>query len=166
MGYSPIIILTTALVKVLAPILFEKAGDASDYYRMQIVKKYNTLLLLLSTIITFVSFVFVLFTHEIIFKIFVAESFYQISYLLPCMVLAAGLFASGQIITIYQLSEVSTKHLLIPKISTAIIGLGLNIFGAYLWGIKGVVISLVIHSIIYLLWMILLTYYVNGYGNR
>ncbi len=165
LGYSPIIILTTALVKVLAPILFEKAGDASNTNRMKVVKKYNTLLFLLSISITLISFVFVFFTHEIIFKVFVAASFNEISYLLPYVVLAAGFFATGQIITIYQLSQISSKHLLFPKIFTSIIGLVLNIFCAYLWGIKGIIFALIIYSLIYLLWMILITYLVKDNEN-
>ncbi len=158
LGYSPIILLTTILVKLIAPIFYEKAGDATDFERMKIVRKYNTFLIAICLFITFSAFGLTHFLHETIFRLLVSKDYSSCSFLLPFVVLAAGLFATGQVATIYQLSSNSTSRLIKVKICTSSIGLLLNFAGAYYYGINGVIYSLLSFSIIYFLWIIFLSY--------
>ncbi len=158
LGYSPIILLTTILMKLISPIFYEKAGDATNFERMNIIKKYNTILLSICLFITFLAFGFTFFLHETIFKLLVSNDYSSCSYLLPLVVLSAGLFATGQVATIYQLSSNNTNHLIKLKIFTSLFGLFLNITGAYYFGIEGVIYSLLIFSTVYFLWVISLTY--------
>ena len=78
------------------------------------------------------------------------------SYLLPWMLLASGLFAAGQTIALRLMSLLQTKMLIVPKILTAVFGIGLSSGGAYHSGIKGVVVAQVLFSATYFGWMLLL----------
>jgi O-antigen/teichoic acid export membrane protein len=96
--------------------------------------------------------------HQWIFALFVANQFRVVSYLLPWVILAGGLFAVGQILSLKLMSDINTKSMIIPKILTAIIGITCNIYGAKLAGLQGVVAGLIIFSLIYFLWMIYLNF--------
>jgi hypothetical protein len=69
------------------------------------------------------------------------------------MVLAGGLFATGQLLTAKLVSEMRPAHLTRAKITTAIAGVLFNMAGAALGGITGVTIALLLYSLVYFLWM-------------
>jgi O-antigen/teichoic acid export membrane protein len=95
--------------------------------------------------------------HTLIFMVFVSPEFRAHSYLLPWFVLAGGLFSTGQMLVLKVLSEVRPRILLTVKIGTALLGLVLNVLGAWLAGIHGVVAALVTFSVVYVLGMLWLT---------
>jgi O-antigen/teichoic acid export membrane protein len=76
---------------------------------------------------------------------------------LPWFVLAGGLFSTGQMLVLKVLSEVRPRMLLTLKVCTALLGLVLNILGAWLAGIYGVIIALVSFSTIYAVGMFWIT---------
>lgn len=154
LGYYPISLLTSLIVQLLAPVLFQKAGDASDQARMKAIYRTNFWLVLTSLGLTAVAVLLTGWLHEWIFNLFVAPEYHTISWLLPWMVLAGGLFATGQIATIGLLSESESKLLLAPKISTAVLGAILNFATAYAYGLAGVVWASVFTAGLYLLWIL------------
>ena len=109
-------------------------------------------------ILSVIAFFITLWLHSFIFSIFVSSEFHGTSHLLPWFVLAGGLFSTGQMLVLKILSEVRTRILLTIKIGTALLGVFLNILGAWIAGINGVVAALLIFSAIYALGMIWLTY--------
>ena len=139
LGYAPIIMLSGLISGFLTPIFFNRAGDATNETRIMSVHRINLLvsyaLLILSTIAFFITW----WLHSFIFSIFVSSEFHGNSYLLPWFVLAAGLFSTGQMLVIKILSEVRTRTLLTVKIGTALLGVTLNILGAWVAGINVVV---------------------------
>ncbi|MCZ7667762.1 MAG: hypothetical protein M5U34_11380 [Chloroflexi bacterium] len=148
--------LTNLVVQLLTPILFQKAGDASNQQRMEATYRANQWLVLISLGITAVAVLAAWLLHDFIFNLFVAPAYGIISPLLPWMVLAGGLFATGQIATISLLSEAETKMLLAPKIGTAVFGALLNFAAAYVWGLPGVVGAISFTAALYVAWIILL----------
>jgi len=74
------------------------------------------------------------------------------------MILAGGLFSAGQLLSLKLVSEFNSRSMLSVKVGTALLGLILNILGAWAYGIKGVVGSMVIFAISYFVWMAWLTW--------
>jgi O-antigen/teichoic acid export membrane protein len=156
LGYYPISLITNLVVQLLTPILFQKAGDASDQQRMKATYRANQWLVLISLGITAVAVLITYLLHDFIFSLFVAPEYGIISGLLPWMVLAGGLFATGQIATIGLLSEAETTMLLAPKIGTAVLGTVFNFAAATFWGLSGVVWAVSMTAAVYVVWVILL----------
>ncbi len=154
LGYTPITILTGLMVQLVTPVFFQRAGDASDATRVRQVHTFNWWLTLGALSLTGVAMLFTLVLHRLIFQWLVAPAYREISWLLPGMVLAGGLFATGQFATISLLSDVETRKLIAPKIMTALIGVLLNSIGAIEWGITGVVGAGIVAGVIYLSWIL------------
>lgn len=157
LGYTPIALLTGLVVSLLGPILFQRSGDATDKARNANVHGLTWRITYISIMVTFFGFVFTYLMHEWLFRLLVASEYRGSSYLLPWVLLAGGLFASGQILSLKLLSEMKSSAMTIIKISTALIGIFLNVTGAAIAGIKGVVFSLVAFSVIYFIWMVVLS---------
>jgi O-antigen/teichoic acid export membrane protein len=141
---------------LIGPILYQRAGDASDSKRNLAVHQYSWKLSSISLFITAGAFVFAATFHRLIFSIFVASAFQDVSKFLPWMVLAGGLFATGQILGLKLMTE-RRHHLMVStKIATALFGIAANIVGAWLYGMSGIVPALVMFSIAYYCAMALL----------
>jgi hypothetical protein len=72
------------------------------------------------------------------------------------MVLAGGLFAASQTIGANLMTQMKTQSMVTAKIATAILGVLLNLGGAYWWGTIGVVGAAVIFSTFQFFWLALL----------
>lgn len=157
LGYVPIITLSGLLASFLTPIFFSRAGDATDQRRNVSVHRINMMVTYTMMALTVVAFSMTWALHQLVFMIFVSPEFRGHSYLLPWFVLAGGLFATGQMLVLKVLSEVRPRILLTVKIGTAVLGVVLNIAGAWVAGISGVIAALVIFSVVYLTGMLWLT---------
>lgn len=156
LGYTPIALLLGLFMTFLAPILFHRAGDATSVERNedvhQIVWRITIMALVGTGLAVMATWVF----HGWIFGLFVATEFRWISYLLPWVVLAGGIFAAGQMLSLKLMSEMKARALLSPKMATAVVGIGLNVAGSATAGVEGVVAAMVVYSTIYLAWIIVL----------
>mgnify|MGYP005864662281 CR=1 FL=1 len=157
LGYSPIIIVTGMATAFLAPILFQRSGDATNAVRNAGVNQLTWKLAYLALVLTGLVTLFTFVAHNWLFSFLVASEYRSMSFLLPWVVLAGGLFAAGQTLSLKLMSEMKTRALATAKITTALLGVGLNIIGALLAGLDGVVFALVAFSASYLLWIIFLT---------
>jgi len=155
-GYYPISVVSGLLVTLVAPIIFQRAGDATNAQRVQGARRWNLLLLSLSLVLTAVPVLGLAFFHRPLFALVVAPDFRAVSSLLPLMALAGGLFASGQVASLLLETGAETQRLIAPKIGTAVIGALLNIAGAYFLGIRGVVWAEVAFGGLYLVWVVAL----------
>lgn len=158
LGYTPISIALGIIMSLLAPILYQRSGDSSDHNRNKNVQRIISRITITGLLVTIMAFFIAMALHQWIFALFVANQFRVVSYLLPWVILAGGLFAVGQILSLKLMSDINTKSMIIPKILTAIIGITCNIYGAKLAGLQGVVAGLIIFSLIYFLWMIYLNF--------
>jgi O-antigen/teichoic acid export membrane protein len=157
LGYQPVSLATGMAMQLLSPVLYQRAGDASDGQRNANVNNLSWRLIWFSMSVTGASFLVTLLFHTQIFGIFVAKEYASISYLLPWMVLAGGVFAAGQVMALNLMSQMKTHAMVVTKIATAILGVLLNFAGAYFFGIAGIVLAGVLFSILYSVWMAMLS---------
>lgn len=156
LGYTPIALILGLVMNFLAPILFSRSGDARCDVRNQNVADIVWRITLVSLLVTAVAVMAAVILHAWLFSLLVAAEFRWISYLLPWVILAGGIFAAGQVLSLKLMSEMKARELLIPKIMTSLIGIGLNVLGASIAGIDGIVLAMITFSAIYLVWIILL----------
>lgn len=156
LGYAPIALATGLAMSFLGPILYQRAGDATDHTRNAHVHQLGWRMTYLSLLVTLLGFAFTFALHEWLFRFLVAPEYRAASYLLPWVVLAGGIFAAGQMLALKLMSEMKSATMTSAKIVTALMGILFNVIGAALAGMQGVVGALVAFSGAYFIWMVLL----------
>jgi len=156
LGFYPISLITGMVMQFLIPILYQRAGDASDSTRVNSVNKLSWYLTWTTLGLTGLIFVVALLFHALIFKILVAEKYNSLSYLLPWMILTGGVFASGQSLASSLLAQMKTREMMVTTVVTALFGVALNFIGAYWYGVIGIVGSGVLFSMLYFICMVVL----------
>ncbi len=157
LGYVPISIATGLVMSFMGPILYQRSGDATDSDRNATVHRLAWRITFFSLFITVIGFFFALVLHRWIFRLLVASQYRSVSYLLPWVVLAGGLFAAGQILALKLMSDMKPAAMTLAKIVTALLGVLLNIYFASVAGLNGIVGALVGFSVIYFMWMAFLS---------
>lgn len=157
LGNYPISLVAGMASQFLAPILFQRAGDATDRVRNQGVSILSWRLTMVTLGVTVIAFCTALMFHREMFRIFVAPEYASVSDSLPWMLLAAGIFSAGQVIALNLISQMNTRVMMFPKIVTALMGILFNMMGAYWYGAKGVVFASLLFSITFFLWMAVLS---------
>jgi len=158
LGFYPIFIATKIFLQLSMPVLFGIAGDTTDKVRMVRLRGVSFEFLSLVIFMAVICFIVSYFINDFVFSVFVSEAYREVSYLLPWMLLAGGLYACGQAAYLSLLSQTRTKQLLLPLITTALLCVALNYLGAFYWGINGVVGAQVIFGIAYSLWLLRLLF--------
>jgi O-antigen/teichoic acid export membrane protein len=153
LGYVPIGLATGMATSFLGPILYQRSGNVADHTRNISVHRIAWRITVACLLVTALAFFFTFLMHELIFHLLVAAKYHAVSYLLPWMVLAGGVFAAGQMLALKLMSEMKPAAMTVAKIVTAILGVGLNIYGASQFGLQGVVAALVAFSGIYFFWI-------------
>jgi O-antigen/teichoic acid export membrane protein len=154
MGYYPIFMATGLLAQLMLPVMFQRAGDASNSERMNHVYRTSWYLTGVALALTFAAVLGAALLHSLIFRVFVAAQYASVAPLLPWAVLAGGLYAVGQAAVTGPLSQRESKVLIWPKVTCAVIGIGLNCVGAALFGVAGVVGAGVLFGAMYLIWIV------------
>ena len=157
LGYYPMLVAYGVSIQVLAPIFYQRAGDSSDSRRSDDVSSLSWRLTGFTLGMTGIVFLAALLFHAQIFRIFVATEYASVSYLLPWMILAGGVFAAGETMGLNLLSQMRTHNMMAPKIITSLFGVMLNFAGAYWYGTQGIVIASILFSCSYFLWMTVLS---------
>lgn len=153
LGYTPIGLVTGIAMSFLGPILYQRSGYATDPVRNASVHRMAWYIAVGGLAVTLLATGITFFMHELVFRLLVAERYAVVSYLLPWVVMAGGLFAAGQMLALKLMSEMKSAAMTITKMVTAVLGIGLNIYGAAKFGSVGVVAALVAFSGIYFCWM-------------
>ncbi len=154
LGFYPVSLGLGLVIQLVNPVLFEMAGNATDPLRMQRVRKLNHMVLILTLLVTGAGVLLSYFLSDWVFSLFAAPEYQQVSWLMPWMVLSAGLFIAAQVAG--QLAAVcfQTKALLAPQIGVGILGVSASFAAAYLWGLPGVVAAGIVVGLIQLLWVL------------
>lgn len=155
LGYYPVALLAEMLVTLVSPILFQRAGDGVSTQRLANASALTKRIMSVVLLVAATTFLVTLAVHDWIFRAFVAKQYATVSYLLPWLILSGGIFAAGQVLSIDRMSALDSRGLIAPKVITAIMGGLLNILGAYLYGLEGVVAASLLFSVIYFWWLFL-----------
>jgi hypothetical protein len=112
----------------LTPIYFDKAGDGRDEERNSSTKGLSSRIVAVVFILTGISFLIAIYTHNDIFRYFFQNIEYvSVSYLFPWLILSGGIFACGQALTLEMMSRMHMSSLATVKIGTSIFGILMNI---------------------------------------
>ena len=149
LGYAPLVLLTTLSLTFLTPILFARAGDATDTVRNANVSILMIRMILGGIFIAISATTFTYFFHEQIFRFLVNEKYWLNSYYLPYMTLAGGVFSTAQVVATLPMSLNRPKKLLGPSIISSLVGIITSFVGVYYFSIQGAVSAMLIHSCTY-----------------
>lgn len=153
LGYSPVAMAMGPFTALIGPVFFQRSGDAQDAARNSGVHRMSWQLTYVCLALTLVAFLVALATHRWVFALLTAPEYRGVSYLLPWVLLAGGLFAASQTIGLKLQSDLNTGALRTPKIVTSILGVMLNFAGAYYGGVQGIVVAAVLFSALHFAWI-------------
>ena len=153
LGFTPIAMVAGLMTTLIGPILFQRSGDTTDATRNSTVHRQAWKITAIALVSTLFASIFAFLFHEWIFRLLVANQYRSVSYLLPLMILAGGLFAAGQMLSLKLMSDLNTQALVWPKIITSLLGAAISFIGAYFAGLLGVVVAAVVFSVLQLLWL-------------
>lgn len=156
LGYTPISVASGLLLTLVAPVAYQRARTGSDAGATRRARSMLFRISLGTIGLTLLATVLAWIFHAWLFALLVGVEFRSASHLLPWVVMAGGLFSAGQILSLTSFVELDARALLIPKIVTAVLGIGCNFLGARYFGTDGVVAGLLGFSLVYLVWMMTL----------
>jgi O-antigen/teichoic acid export membrane protein len=154
MSAYPILFFSGIVTQVFEPVIYMRAGDGTQEERLRFADQFNKWLVIGSLGLTalFAGVAWVI--SKYIFQIFVGREYQSVYYLMPLMIIAGGFFVAGQMSTLFLTTRKQTSSLITPKVVTAMVGVALNLVGAILFGIAGIVYAQIIYSFIYLVWIL------------
>jgi O-antigen/teichoic acid export membrane protein len=147
-SFYPIGIFGSILVQFVTPLLYHSADNFNGNNNTIRLNFYITCATL---ILTGILFFITDYYNVFLFKLFVGEKYLSVSKYLPWMVLASGTFLAAQVYAINLHILLKTKNMIFTQIITSVVGASLNIIATKYAGIFGLVISLNLYSIIYLI---------------
>jgi len=154
LAFMPMLLVSTFLVLLLEPIIYQYAGldgktaGASQALRINF---YLAVVILFVTMIIFIGF---LFFHPFIGSLFLGEQFRSYSWLFPWLFLAGGFFAASQQFLIKLQSELRTGALASLWGGVALTAVIAYFFGAKYWQLKGVLTAVVLVNVMLLMFSI------------
>lgn len=158
LSYGPIGLITTALMSFLSPIFYSRMGDATNNQRVLDTKRLTFNLTVVCIVVTMVAAFCGWMFHDIFFKILANERYREISYLLPWMIIAGGFMSGYHILGSRISSALETRSVIKSQVVTAVLAVAANCLGASLFGLRGIVFSLVAYSSTFFVWM----YFISG----
>ncbi len=164
-GYVPMSMLSGLVLQLIVPVVFSRSGDGTDPHRLRSAHTVNLYGVWGVMLVTgFMTLAALLFRDQIL--ALVAGPAYRVGAVyLPAVVLAGGLFASGQTASLVLMSGTDTRLLVRPKMVTAIAGVLFNVAGAYWYGLQGVVMANVLFGLLYFVWIAVLAWKYRTLGR-
>jgi O-antigen/teichoic acid export membrane protein len=152
-AYVPILLGGSLFLSLITPIFYARGGDLGDQQRL---KETYQIVLYSSIIFLFATFTIALISlliHKMIFGLFLGPGYQVVSIFMPAMVMAAG-FTQISIImgSIVSINNQTSKILPLAIFGNFFIA-GMNLFFTSKWAINGLIISILIGSLIHLIWM-------------
>ena len=154
LGYYPISMASAFVNQLIQPILFARAGTGTDENRVANAHRIIHMLLAASLFLSLAGFVVSAVMCKFLFRLLLPPAYGPAAHLMPLMVLSAGIFECGQIVSLKHMLSPNPRSLIAPKIATAVLGACLNFAGAYLFGLTGVVAASLCFSVVFCVWVV------------
>lgn len=151
LGYYPIGMVIGILVQLMEPVIYQRIGSINNVAAIDSATKLVNITTASAIVISIIATLIAWIAKDLVFSIFTPASYHSAAIYLPVVVLSGGLFAAGNALAMKIQAHKLSVMLLKPKIGMAIVGLLANIFGAYYYGLKGIVFACLFTSFIYLL---------------
>ncbi len=145
-----VIVPNTTISDFASPIIFQKFSNMTDKDAINAGVKNVFLSVVLSIFILIFSVLLTLFFGEQLILLISSPDFTIYYYLLPLLVLGAGLFYIGQTFCFLGMGLNKPKKYLFPKVLVGILSPLLNFYFINFWGINGVAYSTLVIGFIYL----------------
>ncbi len=152
-GYYPLVLLIGVLTQFSAPVIFRRAGPGSDPTQTNDARQLGWILIGTALAFTALATGIAALSHALVFATLVGPEYRSVSELLPWVVLGSGLFASGQAASVLGMVSADTRSLMLPRVGSALFGACLNGFGAWKYGLTGVVWAGVAYGAISCAWV-------------
>ena len=149
-GYFPIQTGIGLLMTFLMPILYSRAGDATDNLRRENVDHIIKRVAVTGVIFTVVASIIAAIFHDFIFQLLVAEAYRTVSKYISLMVLAGGIFGIALVISSRFFAFLEPSKLMPASIGSSLIGIFAAFVGTNYFSVFGAVLAMLIHSISYL----------------
>ncbi len=137
-----------------SPIIYRQYANMEDENR---IKKGILYIRINSTVIFLIALISTLITYfwgkDLIILISNAD-YAAYWYLLPIMCFGAGLYYTGQALTIHGMAFNVPNKYLPPKVGVGIVSVGLNIVMVKIFGLNGVAYTILIIGFLYLIYII------------
>ena len=153
LSYYPVVLLAGMMSQLLMPIVFNRAGSATEAGRLKSANRVGAYLSLAILGLTVMCALGALLLHDVVFHIVAAPAYRSAAAYMPLLVVAAGLMAAAQARSFDLSAAMNTRAMIAPNIVTALLGAGLNVVGATSYGMLGVILANVATSALYLAWM-------------
>ncbi len=150
----PVNVLTQLVTQLVEPILFARAGDLTDPARVASSRSMHRKVVGLVLSWTIVAVVAAAILRAPVGRLLLDARYQGAVHFLPLLVLAAGLFATGQLAELNIITSNKTALLIRPKSTVAILACAAYPLGASLGGIGGVVCASVVTKVAFLLWIL------------
>lgn len=148
----PILLAANLLNQLSIPIVFERIGDASDANRVHSALRWIGVNVLILGIFVLFAIIITWSMHNTLFRWTTVQDFWEVSFLLPLVCLGIGLFHLGQMFSIVGLAFNKAQVYIAPKVSIGVLAAGLNFMLCSKFGLKGVIMTLIIVGISYSVW--------------
>jgi len=150
---TPVTMAGQVFLSFVTPIVFARVGNSIDQGRLKRTERLVLCFALLAIGCAFVLAVMSHFVHQWVFRFLVAPEYWNASGYMPYVVLAAG---------ILQASQIMGLLLLVWRLPHRLLGLSIwgqlyvaiqNFLLQMVFGMTGLVISILVGAVVHLLWM-------------
>jgi O-antigen/teichoic acid export membrane protein len=155
--YTPIVLLGGLILTLVSPIIFNRIGDLTNAESLNaarnLIYKLSGVTLIGTLLISFLS----MFIPNSLYFLFVSSSYIEVFKFTPLLILSAGILQSSHFLgLLVTISLKSNKIIPLAVIGQSIM-IALNFGSVWLYGIKGLFLSMVLASIIHFIWMLRIT---------
>lgn len=152
-AYSPISMAGGMFMSMLVPIMYARAGDPKNHQRVSNVRSIVFKISGLGIAATLMVAGLTVFSHEIIFKYLVADQYRDVSSYMPLVVISAGLLQSSITLGTFISTANKTQMVLPLAIYGQLIIAGSNLIFSYIYGMHGLLISMMFGAVLHFIWM-------------
>lgn len=153
LGYAPFLIGMGVVMSLLTPIIYKVK-------QRSLMKKLLIFVLLITVFGVVISAAY----FENLFELIIDSRYSAAGKYLPFMLVSAGFFQAGEVVSSQLMSENRSKDIFKVKMISACVCLVFNVAGSYFYGIPGIVGSMIFFGIIYfaIFWTFLISKKTTG----